>query len=365
VLEDTDYGDSVLHVLGPNGLIALVDVASYQSFAFDPDGNAVTGTESGSMPIPPVSFPQFYDAYGLPAFMQGTGTYGQSAQEFYPWYPLQTSFGPIGYRAQWGYYTDQETGWSLCGFRYYDPYMGRWLTRDPTGWDGGLNLYAYCGGNPVGTADPLGLEDGSGLVFEPARQAAEESFRNSAEEFAEAQIEEVVEQSAGGSTALSYLYDLVPFVGEASPVYAVLSVADAVGTPIGKALANKYFGPDTLGVYTIDHADLAARARARKPNATKLNYMFGLATGRKHNKERSLDMKKQLQRIGINDTPGNRKYILRALMQALGKSDNISGTGKTGALIRDTLLMGPRGALKLEIYSFGWKISTIAIYGGD
>jgi hypothetical protein len=45
----------------------------------------------------------------------------------------------------------------LATNRYYDPTEGRWLTRDPIGYAGGLNLYAYCGGNPVNLADPLGL----------------------------------------------------------------------------------------------------------------------------------------------------------------------------------------------------------------
>jgi len=39
----------------------------------------------------------------------------------------------------------------------YDPRMGRWLSRDPIGEDGGFNLYAYCGNDPVNKHDPLGL----------------------------------------------------------------------------------------------------------------------------------------------------------------------------------------------------------------
>ncbi len=33
------------------------------------------------------------------------------------------------------------------------------MTRDPIGYDGGINLYAYCDGNPVMSADPSGLDD--------------------------------------------------------------------------------------------------------------------------------------------------------------------------------------------------------------
>lgn len=45
----------------------------------------------------------------------------------------------------------------LLTYRYYDPAEGRFLTRDPIGYAGGLNLYAYCGNNPVGRSDPSGL----------------------------------------------------------------------------------------------------------------------------------------------------------------------------------------------------------------
>src|SRR5579871_4397117 len=62
-----------------------------------------------------------------------------------------------GYGAQWGYYRDAETGLSLLGHRYYDPGQGRFLNRDPIGYDGGLNLYAYVGSNPAAAVDPDGF----------------------------------------------------------------------------------------------------------------------------------------------------------------------------------------------------------------
>ena len=45
------------------------------------------------------------------------------------------------------------------GYRYYSPVLGRWLSRDPIGEDGGLNLYGFVGNEPVSLVDFLGLED--------------------------------------------------------------------------------------------------------------------------------------------------------------------------------------------------------------
>ena len=62
----------------------------------------------------------------------------------------------FGYNARWGYVKD-ATGLYYCQNRYYDPANGRWLTRDPIGFSGGINLYGYCGGGPDGAIDPSGL----------------------------------------------------------------------------------------------------------------------------------------------------------------------------------------------------------------
>nr|WP_272327897.1 RHS repeat-associated core domain-containing protein [Acinetobacter baumannii] len=55
-----------------------------------------------------------------------------------------------------GQYFDQETGLHYNRYRYYSPYVGRFISKDPIGLLGGHNVYAYAP-NPVEWVDPLGL----------------------------------------------------------------------------------------------------------------------------------------------------------------------------------------------------------------
>jgi RHS repeat-associated protein len=49
------------------------------------------------------------------------------------------------------------TSLSLAAFRTYDPERGRWLSEDPAGLVGGVNLNAYVENDPINKVDPLGL----------------------------------------------------------------------------------------------------------------------------------------------------------------------------------------------------------------
>ena len=57
-----------------------------------------------------------------------------------------------------GQYFDAETGLHYNRFRYYDPDCGRFVSQDPIGLRGGVNLYQYAP-NPVDWIDPLGLSN--------------------------------------------------------------------------------------------------------------------------------------------------------------------------------------------------------------
>jgi RHS repeat-associated protein len=70
-----------------------------------------------------------------------------------------------------GQYYDAETGLHYNYFRYYDPTTGRYVTPDPIGLEGGINLFAYTHNNPVNWMDLFGLatvllDPGHGDIFD-------------------------------------------------------------------------------------------------------------------------------------------------------------------------------------------------------
>lgn len=59
-----------------------------------------------------------------------------------------------------GQYKDSETGLHYNYFRDYDPSIGRYIESDPIGLRGGMNTFAYAGGNPISQFDQYGLVEG-------------------------------------------------------------------------------------------------------------------------------------------------------------------------------------------------------------
>ena len=121
------------------------DIGDFRAFSFDPQGNVVQ-RQNGANGSYPILDTASYEAYGKRTADIGTGGLTPGTQD------------PAGFGGQYGYYTDRETGLLCLTHRYYDPGTGRFINRDPIGYQGGVNLYGFAGGNPVNDSDPSGLK---------------------------------------------------------------------------------------------------------------------------------------------------------------------------------------------------------------
>jgi RHS repeat-associated protein len=60
-------------------------------------------------------------------------------------------------RALLARYRDWATGLYYHRSRWYDSHVGRFISEDPIGLEGGINPYVYAGNNPLDLTDPYGL----------------------------------------------------------------------------------------------------------------------------------------------------------------------------------------------------------------
>ncbi len=125
---------TAVHTSGADGLVSRCFHGGTTFYTFDPQGCAGVRTDSGANALAA----DIFDVWGGRASTDGADTFS-------------------GFGGKWGCYTDGQTGLVLMTHRFYDPQVGRFLTRDPMGHAGGVNLYAYTQNDPVNFADPLGL----------------------------------------------------------------------------------------------------------------------------------------------------------------------------------------------------------------
>jgi RHS repeat-associated protein len=144
---------NVVSTVGVNGVVSRYSENfaptgdDERFYAFDPQGNCA----------------EMIDDAGSSGTLLLSATYDSFGQEHAsPTTYYNDAFDSFG--AQWGYFADNTgTGLELLGHRFYDEANGRFINRDPIGYDGGIDLYEYAADGPQDRADPSGYS-GAGLI---------------------------------------------------------------------------------------------------------------------------------------------------------------------------------------------------------
>ena len=119
-----------------HGLTAMVDANTSQLYVyhFDGTGHTIALTNASKQVVNSYA----YDPFGKIMYQQ------------------ETISQPFKYAGQVGI-IDEGNNVYYMRARYYDANLGRFISEDPAGFLGGLNLFAYVGGNPLIQVDPTGL----------------------------------------------------------------------------------------------------------------------------------------------------------------------------------------------------------------
>ena len=110
--------------------------------------------------------------------------------------------------------------------------------------------------------------------------------------------------------------------------------------------------------YYVGTYNVLVHNKCKVQLSQKLDYIFGNATGDKHNIDRAQGLLEQVQSIGINDTPKGRQYMLEQLMEI---PDAVSESHIRNRY--SSLLCGPNGVKQMDTIWESGKLITIYIFG--
>jgi RHS repeat-associated protein len=122
-----DLSQSLEGAGGVGGLLSVVDSGETYHYLYDSNGNVgqLVKTSDGS-----ISAHYEYNPFGI--LLESSGVLANE--------------NPFRFSTK---YYDNETDLCYYGYRYYSPELGRWINRDPSGEEGGINLYSFIRNDPI------------------------------------------------------------------------------------------------------------------------------------------------------------------------------------------------------------------------
>lgn len=146
---------------------AYIDAQGSYDLDQDPlyNGMYEAGFDENGEPPAPLQNIHYYQCDHLGTPMELTDEGGNIAWEanYKAWGEARLTISEAARKAELknpirfqGQYLDEETGLHYNRHRFYDPVVGRFVSKDPIGLAGGINAHQYAP-NPTGWIDPFGL----------------------------------------------------------------------------------------------------------------------------------------------------------------------------------------------------------------
>ena len=158
----------IYYLYNEEGLIAEADASGQltKSYGYAPQSSFTTNplwmkSGNGSIGSTQAYYTYQNDHLGTPQKLltQSGQTVWSATYDSYGNATIDPAYTIVNNLRNPGQYADQETGLHYNWNRYYDPRAvggGRYITSDPIGLRGGINMYTYVEGNPTNDIDPTG-----------------------------------------------------------------------------------------------------------------------------------------------------------------------------------------------------------------
>jgi RHS repeat-associated protein len=146
-LTDNNSSGTISFIQG-HQLLGLQENGNYYFYLTDHLGSVRHVVDSSGAVKYSFAYTEFGSATGTSYLTQNDPSYLAALCQ------MMTFAGAYGVRNE-----TANTGMLLMGQRWYSPDTGRFISQDPIGFTGGLNLFSYVGQNPTNYVDPSGLDE--------------------------------------------------------------------------------------------------------------------------------------------------------------------------------------------------------------